>query len=93
MRAPKLKYRITILNSLSYLFILSCVIYTLYKWQVLSKGEGWGVVAMVGLMSIGLIPLSADLILQFFIKKKTTLNLVGLLVGIIITVLLLPHIE
>lgn len=78
---------------MSYLFILSCLIYTLYKWWVLSKGEGWGVVAMVGLMSIGLIPLSADLVLQFFIKEKTTLNLVGLLVGIIITVLLLPHIE
>ena len=93
MRTPKFKYRITILNSLSYLFILSCLIYTLYKWWVLSKGEGWGVVAMVGLMSIGLIPLSADLVLQFFIKEKTTLNLVGLLVGIIITVLLLPHIE
>lgn len=92
MATTKFKYRITILNTLSYLFILGCLIYTIYKWQILSKEEGWGVVAMVGLMSIGLIPLFADLILQFFLKKKTTLNLVGLLVGIIIAILLAPHI-
>lgn len=92
MATAKFKYRITILNTLSYLFILGCLIYTIYKWQILSKEEGWGVVAMVGLMAIGLIPLLADLILQFFLKKKTTLNLIGLLIGIIIAILLAPHI-
>ncbi len=89
----KFKYRITILNTLSYLFVLGCLIYTIYKWQILSKEEGWGVVAMVGLMAISLIPLLIDLVLQIFIKKTTTLNVIGLLVAITITILLLPYIE
>ena len=78
---------------MSYIFILSCLIYTGYKWQVLSKGEGWGVVGMVGLITIGLIPLLIDLVLQFFIKKYATLNLIGLLVVIFIVISLLPYLQ
>ncbi|MEX0275255.1 MAG: hypothetical protein AB3N16_12845 [Flavobacteriaceae bacterium] len=67
--------------------------YTIFKWEILSKEEGWGVVAMFGLIAIGLIPLLIDLVLQAFIKKKTTLNIIGLLVAIVITVFFLPYIK
>lgn len=89
----KFNYKITILNALSYLYILGCLVYTIFKWEILSKEEGWGVVAMFGLIVIGLIPLLIDLVLQAFIKKKTTLNIIGLLVAITITILFLPHIK
>lgn len=80
----KFNYKITILKALSYLYILGCLVYTIFKWEILSKEEGWGVVAMLGLISIGLIPLLIDLVLLAFIKKKTTLNVIGLLVAITI---------
>lgn len=67
---PKFNYKITILNALSYSYILSCLAYTIFKWEILSKEEGWGVVAMIGLIAIGLVPLLIDLVLQAFIKKK-----------------------
>ncbi|UGU18155.1 hypothetical protein LS482_09770 [Sinomicrobium kalidii] len=89
----KFNYKITILNALSYLYILGCLVYTIFKWEILSKEEGWGVVAMLGLISIGLIPLLIDLVLQAFIKKKTTLNIIGLLVAITIIILFLPYIK
>lgn len=89
----KFNYKITILNALSYLYIFSCLVYTIFKWEILSKGEGWGVVAMIGLIAIGLIPLLIDLVLQAFIKNKMTLNIVGLLVAITITILFLPYIK
>lgn len=89
----KFNYKITILNALSYLYISGCLFYTFFRWEVLSKEEGWGVVAMFGLIAIGLILLLIDLVLQAFIKKKVILNLIGVLLAVTIAIMFLPYIK
>lgn len=65
-----MKYRITLLNILAFLFLLGCLLYTLVNYSILSAGEGWGVVYMIGLGSIGLLALIVDLIIQIFFRSK-----------------------
>ena len=54
----------------------------------MSYEEGWGVVAMVGLMSLGLVGLLADFILTLIIKNKIILNGIGILIAIGFSILL-----
>ncbi|MFK7781803.1 hypothetical protein [Psychroserpens sp.] len=54
----------------------------------MSYEEGWGVVAMVGLMSLGLVGLLADFILTLIIKNKKILNGIGILIAIGFSIML-----
>ncbi len=73
----------TVLKVFSIFYIISCLIYTLIKWKVLSNAEGWGIVYMLGLISFGLIGLLIDFILIKTIKNKWLLNSIELIIVII----------
>jgi len=72
----------TILRIYFTIYLACCIIYTFAKWQILSYEEGWGVVAMVGLISIGLIGLLVDFILSLIIKEKIILNVIEIIIAI-----------
>jgi hypothetical protein len=59
-----MRYKRTILNVTAGLFLLICVISTIINYDTLAAGEGWGVVGMFGLASIGVIALVIDLVIQ-----------------------------
>lgn len=71
------------------IYILCCLVFTVLQWKTLSQAEGWGVVYMIGLISIGLIGLLADVILNLLIKNKKVLNAVGILIAIGFSIMLL----
>lgn len=83
-------YRLTILNTSTALFLIGILLYTIFNYKILSAGEGWGLAAMLGLFGIGLKAGITDLILQYLIKSRKLLNIVGLLIvlGISIAILL-----
>lgn len=83
----------TILRVYFLVYILSCLIFTIVRWKTLSFGEGWGIVYMVGLISIGLIRLLADLVLFFKIKNEKVLNGIGILIAIGFTIMLLIELK
>jgi hypothetical protein len=72
----------TILRAYFIIYLACCLIYTIAKWKILSYEEGWGVVYMFGLISIGLVGLLADFILTLIIKNKRILNGIGLFIAI-----------
>jgi hypothetical protein len=72
-----MRYRRTLLNTVSVLFLAGCFLYTIINYGTLSEGEGWGVVAMFGLAGLGVLGLIADVILQQFICDRKILNIVG----------------
>lgn len=79
----------TLLRFVALLYILGCLIYTGIYWHELSYEEGWGVVAMIGLIGIGLFALIIDKIIRLFIKDKLWLNTLGFLVALVLTILIL----
>ena len=78
----------TILRAYFLIYLVCCIIYTIAKWKILSNAEGWGVVYMVGLISIGLVGLFADFILTLIIKKKMLLNGIGILIAVGFSIML-----
>lgn len=78
----------TILRAYFLIYLACCVIYTIIKWEILSFEEGWGVVYMIGLISIGLIGLLADFILTMIFKNKRILNGIGILIAIGFSIML-----
>src|SRR5690554_2106140 len=82
----KMKNRLTILNIASGLLLIGVIGYTIFNYGELSKGEGWGVVAMIGLFIIACVGLIIDLIIQFSTKnirprKRFIIrNIIGLLI-------------
>jgi uncharacterized membrane protein len=78
----------TILRAYFMVYLACCIIYTIAKWKILSYEEGWGVVAMVGLISMGLVGLLADFILTLIIKNKRILNGIGILIAIGFSIML-----
>ena len=78
----------TILRVYFLIYLVCCIIYTIVKWKILSYEEGWGVVAMVGLMSLGLVGLLADFILTLIIKNKKILKGIGILIAIGFSIML-----
>ncbi len=72
--------KLTILSSFSILFLAGCLIYSIINWKVLSHAEGWGVVAIFGLISIGLAGLLVDFVLRKLIKNKWILNVIELII-------------
>jgi xanthine/uracil/vitamin C permease (AzgA family) len=70
-----MKFRFTILNVATFLFLISCIVYTIVNYSTLSYEEGWGVVYMVGIFLFGLTALIADFIIRRVIKNKTHQNI------------------
>ncbi|HEX6169158.1 MAG TPA: hypothetical protein VFZ33_05660 [Chitinophagaceae bacterium] len=83
-----MKFTPTILNIYATIFLLVCIVFTIYNYAQLSEGEGWGVVGMIGLFGFGLLLLVGDLILRNIFKNKVTVNILGLIVAIIATILI-----
>ena len=63
------------------IYYLVLFVFTILRWDILSKGEGWGVVYMVGLGLIGLVLVGVDLLLSLFLKNKLILNIVEIIIG------------
>ena len=72
----------TVLRAYCIVYLTCCIIYTIAKWDILSSGEGWGVVGMVGLTSLGLAGLVADFVLALLFKSKRMLNAIELTIAI-----------
>ena len=83
-----MKFKLSILNVYALLFLTGCIGFTIYNYAQLSEGEGWGVVSMVGLFGFGIVLLIVDIIIRNLFKNKTTLNIIGLGVSIIATLML-----
>jgi hypothetical protein len=81
-------FKPSILNVAAGLFIIGCIVYTIFNYGQLSKSEGWGIVAMFGLLGVGVILLLIDFIIQEIFKNKTTVNVIGAAVVVVAAVLL-----
>ncbi|HLK30162.1 MAG TPA: hypothetical protein VKT28_16390 [Puia sp.] len=84
-----MKSRLSILNLSALLFLIGIIIYTILKYKQLSEGEGWGVVAMVGLFGAGIVLLVIDFIIQKIFKSRTIVNITGAIVAVIAVFFLL----
>jgi len=82
-------FKPSILNVAVGIFLTGIIIYTIFNYGQLSEGEGWGVVAMVGLFGFGLILLILDFVLQKIFNNRTTINIIGAVVTAIAILLLL----
>lgn len=78
----------TVLRAYFLIYIACCLIFTIVNWKTLSYEEGWGVVYMLGLISIGIVGLFADFILSLIIKNKVLLNGIGILIAIGFSIML-----
>jgi len=65
----------------------ACIIFTIYNYDELYQGEGWGVVGMIGLFGFGVLLFVIDIVIRNLFKNKTTANIIGLVVAIVATVL------
>jgi hypothetical protein len=83
-----MKCKLSILKVYAVVFLLGCLVYTVYNYEQLSEGEGWGVVGMIGLLGFGGLLLVVDIVIMNLFKNKTTANIIGLVVSIIATLLL-----
>lgn len=85
----KMKFKPSILKVFALLFLIGCIGFTIYNYEQLSEGEGWGIVAMVGLFGFGIVLLIIDLVIHNLFKNKKTANIIGFLVSIIATLMLI----
>lgn len=85
----KMKFKPSILKIFALLFLIGCIGFTIYNYEQLSDGEGWGIVAMVGLFGFGIVLFIIDLVIRNLFKNKTTANFIGFMVSIIATLLLI----
>ncbi|MFD1161929.1 hypothetical protein [Hwangdonia seohaensis] len=79
----KFRYTLTILNTSVFIGELIVIVFTIFKWDELSRGEGWGVVYMIGFGVFIAAGLLVDLILQITLKHRPLLNGVGLFVVLV----------
>jgi len=79
---------ITILKGYFLIYLASCIIFTIAKWEILSQEEGWGVVYLVGLIAVGVLGLLVDFILTLFIKNKKLLDIIGIILILIFSIIL-----
>ena len=84
-----MKLKPSILNISTGLFLSGIIIYTIFNYGRLSEGEGWGVVAMVGLFGVGIVLMVIDFIIQLVFKNKKITNIIGAFIILIATLLLL----
>lgn len=76
----------TILKGYLLIYLVCCLIYPIAKWETLSHGEGWGVVHMIGLITIGLFGLLIDFVMKLLIKNKRILNAVGIVLIVLFSI-------
>jgi hypothetical protein len=77
-----MRYRLSVLNVISGLYLLGCLLFTAFNYSTLSANEGWGVIGMIALVSFGVVILIVDFALQQFIRDKATLNTIGAFVAL-----------
>lgn len=82
-----MKLKPTILNISILLFIVGILFNTAFNYEQLSKEEGWGIVAMIGLLGVSLVLLIIDFIIQRIFQNKKIANIIGAFV-VIITIIL-----
>lgn len=82
---------LSVLSAASLLALLYVLIAVVVHYEGLSAGEGWGMVAMIGIAGIAVGGLLLDLVLRAFITDRRTLNLVELVVVPLLLWLLLRH--
>jgi uncharacterized membrane protein len=81
-------YKPSILNVASGLYLVGCIAYLVIKYKELSGNEGWGVVGLFGLITIGAVLFLVDFLIQLFVKNRTAVNIIGLVIAVITGVLL-----
>ena len=84
-----MKFKLSILNVAAGLFLTGIIFYTIFKYAQLAEGEGWGVIAMLGLFGVGIFCLVVDFIIQKIFKNRKTANIIGAFVALTVTFLLL----
>lgn len=65
------------------MILLYCIGTTVFNYEELTKGEGWGMVGMIGLGGIGLALFLIDLIVQKAFRSKTAMFITATLVVIL----------
>lgn len=83
-----MKFKPTVLTIYSLLFLAGCIGFTLFNYNELSEGEGWGVVGMIGLFGFGVLLFVIDIVIRNLFKNKMIINLIGLAVAVFTTVLI-----
>ena len=81
----------SVLSAASLLVLLYVLIAVVVHYEGLMAGEGWGMVAMIGIAGIAVGGLLLDLVLRVFIKDRRTLNVVELVVVPLVLWLLFRH--
>lgn len=84
-----MKFKPSILNIHSIIFLAGCLGFTIYNYDQLSEGEGWGMVGMVGLFGLGVFLLVIDLVLRNIIKNRTATHIIGLAIAVAATMLVI----
>ena len=77
MTRPKFKYTLSILNVSACIGILILIVFSIINWEELSREEGWGLVAVVGLGLVIISGFIIDSILQIIFRNKRVLNIIG----------------
>jgi hypothetical protein len=89
------RYRISLLNLFAGIYLAGISVYTILNYAELSKGEGWGVVAMVGLSLFGLGALALNFVAQVIFRNNRNLLIADLVIlagfAIFITWMELTH--
>jgi hypothetical protein len=75
-------YRWSVLNIISGLFLLGCLVFTAFNYSKLSANGGWGIIGMIGLISVGAVALVIDVALQQFIRDEKKLSIIGLVLAL-----------
>lgn len=83
-----MKSKFSILTVYVLIYLMGCAAFTIYNYNQLSEGEGWGMVGMVGLFCFGIFLFIIDMIIRNRVKNKTTTNIIGLIISIIATLML-----
>jgi hypothetical protein len=83
------KFKPSILAFYSIAFLTWCIGYTIYNYEELSEGEGWGLVGMTALSGLGLFLLIGSVVLDNVVKNKLLSNFIGLLVAIATSLLVM----
>jgi hypothetical protein len=73
----KLNYTLSLLNASVITGYLFLIVYAIMKWQELSEGDGYGVVALVLVIILISSALVIDFLLQLLIKNKIIQNSIG----------------
>ncbi|WP_299216278.1 hypothetical protein [uncultured Dokdonia sp.] len=76
----------TILKGYSLVYLACCLIFTIGNWKIIAQEEGWGVVYMIGLITIGLCGLLIDFVMILLIKNKKILNGIGAVLVLIFSI-------